>query len=69
MCLEPLIIVLTVCQHYHYQGNQLTALRKFLYLFKQKNYLTASQIAKESLKDQQLLAVMKSVQQGHWPVT
>ena len=31
--------------------------------------VTASQIAKESLKDQQLSAVMKSVQQGHWPVT
>ena len=31
--------------------------------------VTASQIAKESLKDQQLSAVMKSVQQGCWPVT
>ena len=31
--------------------------------------VTALQIAKESLKDQQLSAVMKSVQQGRWPVT
>ena len=31
--------------------------------------VTALQIAKESLKDQQLAAVMKSVQQGHWPGT
>ena len=31
--------------------------------------VTVSQIAKESLKDQQLSAVMKSVQQGHWSAT
>ena len=32
-------------------------------------HVTASQIPKESLKDQQLSAIMKSIQQGHWPVT
>ena len=54
-----------------YQTNQLIVLRKCMCLFKQTEELpvTTLQIVKESLKDQQLFAVMKYVQEGHWPAT
>ena len=50
-------------------GQPIDSAEKIHVLVQTELPVTALQIAKESLKDQQLSAIIKSVQQGHWPFT